>query len=353
MSVFVALYRLLIRFYPRPFQEEFGDEMTAVFVKKLEQANGWQRIKICLHELLDLPLMVLLQHLYERKRRKMSPTESTVTFNNKNRPALMLTPFLLGIVYIMFTGFFIRRYPASIIIEWLSGITIFALLGLLLLITIIGIRRGLPLWSIPSIGFFIGIVGLFVFTSWINVLPGLHANGLPGRIFLLIISRFILFGHVLILALVLLVISALIPAFRPIYFQWRGDWSRLTFLIYCGIPPFLPATFDAYVGSAFYTVIGLFILLAGAWLYLRFQSSPWRVPILLLMVLLTMSIAGLAIYSLYPQQTWSTTTTSPRWWEGFVPFVDGFVWSIIILLPLFLKLLPTESLSGRSLVQNT
>lgn len=69
ISIAVRLYPLMVRLYPRPFREEFAEEMTAVFHQAMQAAfaSGWQDVLAVLgRELRDWPLNCLREHVWER-----------------------------------------------------------------------------------------------------------------------------------------------------------------------------------------------------------------------------------------------------------------------------------------------
>ena len=77
----VRSYALLIRFYPRPFREEFGAEMTAVFaesVRAAAQVSKRRLLLVLLRELWDYPFALLREH-----GRRFAQLESNIMQPNK------------------------------------------------------------------------------------------------------------------------------------------------------------------------------------------------------------------------------------------------------------------------------
>ena len=69
-----GLYRVLLRFYPRPFQATFGDEMVEVFELALNEAAGkgaGQLLSVLWRELAEWPLALVLEHGYQRRKKMM------------------------------------------------------------------------------------------------------------------------------------------------------------------------------------------------------------------------------------------------------------------------------------------
>lgn len=203
---------------------------------------------------------------------------------------------------------------------------------------------GWKLWAIPSVGFLVGIAGILIFQSWINFLPPLpYFSSVPGKVLLVVIDRFMFFGHMLLLGALLVLAAAWLPPLRPFYSGLRRDWSMPSFLLYGSMLPMLIIIFDEYQGSAPYKIAGLLILAGGAWVYLRRSQPGTRLYALLVAVALTMGLVGLGKYLLYPSQPWSAYTTFPHWWEALVPLIEGAVLLVIIAAPSVLKLLPMAS----------
>jgi len=203
---------------------------------------------------------------------------------------------------------------------------------------------GGKLWTIPSVGFLVGIAGILIFQSWINFLPPLpYFSSVLGKVLRVVIDRFIFFGHMLLLSALMVFAAAWLPPLRPFYSGLRRDWSMLSFLLYGSMLPILIIAFDAYQGSAPYKIAGLLILVGGAWVYLRRSQPGTRLHALLVAVALTMGLVGLGKYLLYPHQPWSAHTTFPHWWEALVPLIEGAVLLVIIAVPSVLKLFPMDS----------
>jgi hypothetical protein len=225
------------------------------------------------------------------------------------------------------------------------------LLVMLLILAVSGFVMGLPRWAIPSVGFLIGVASILIFQSWINFLPPFpHYSSVLAKVLLVVIARFIFFGHMLLLSALLVLAAAWLPPLQPFYTSLRRDWSLLSFLLYGSVLPVLLVVFDEYRGSAPYQTAGMLILAVSAWVYLRRSQPGTRLHALLVAVALTMGLAGLGKYLLYPRQIWSAYTTFPRWWEALVPLIEGAVWLVIIAVPAVLKLFPTNSTQAEGAV---
>ncbi len=252
----------------------------------------------------------------------------------------VFVPFLIAVVLVMIHEIATLRHALGTHILVLD----IGLLVVLLIPVISGLMMGLPRWAIPSVGFLVGIAGILIFSSWINFLPPFpHYSSVLGKVLLVVIARFMFFGHMLLLSALLVLAAAWLPPLQPFYTGLRRDWSLLSFLLYGSVLPVLLVVFDEYRGSAPYQTAGLLILAVGAWVYLRRSQPSTRLHALLVAVALTMGLFGLGKYLLYPHQLWLAYTTFPRWWEALVPLIEGAVLLVIIAVPAVLKLFPTNS----------
>ena len=60
------IYGMLLRLFPRDFQNEFREEMEDVFTASLEEAAKTGTtlvVRACFFELFDLPVNLLVEHL--------------------------------------------------------------------------------------------------------------------------------------------------------------------------------------------------------------------------------------------------------------------------------------------------
>lgn len=65
----IALYRHLLHLYPPQFRAEFGDEMSMVFTRAVqEKENMLSLFSLLLGEVRDLPVSLIQEHLRERRQ---------------------------------------------------------------------------------------------------------------------------------------------------------------------------------------------------------------------------------------------------------------------------------------------
>jgi hypothetical protein len=337
-------YGFLLILFPQRYRHDYGDELQTVFELSVEDAIevGWlEVVKVISRELVGLPKAIIHEHLRERRKTKMTGKFlSRFDFPQGSRmePWGVMLPYVLTyIFYRSMISLFISISNMPFWVEVVIGLTF---LGSIFGMFIAGLRIGAPRWFLPYLGFVLSIINLFTHTlvfppSW---------SGFP---FLQQASRFIRgFVHqgtvwigVIVLAILLVLVAALIPKFRPFYRRLRNDWTLLAFVIYGVAPLALMLTFDDYQGEEPYVLTGCLILVIGGWFYLRAQI-PWkRYLILFVSLALSMAIAatGKAIIYIY-------------FWEGIRHFtwqsemmstVTLWVWlALFMLTPLALNLLP-------------
>jgi hypothetical protein len=73
------LYGLLLRLFPRDFQNEFKREMEDVFTAKLEEAaktGATLVVRACFFELFDLPINLVIEHLSNLRKGNLMKTKS-------------------------------------------------------------------------------------------------------------------------------------------------------------------------------------------------------------------------------------------------------------------------------------
>ncbi len=73
------IYGMLLRLFPRDFQNEFREEMEDVFTASLEEAaktGATLVVRACLFELFDLPGNLVIEHLSNLRKGKIMKTKS-------------------------------------------------------------------------------------------------------------------------------------------------------------------------------------------------------------------------------------------------------------------------------------
>ena len=104
------IYGMLLRLFPRNFQDEFKQEMLDVFSANLAEAaqTGTSRVvRACFFELLDLPFNLLVEHLSAFRKGNSMETFS-FEFNHSRAILMAALGMLVGWVLINVEGQFIH-----------------------------------------------------------------------------------------------------------------------------------------------------------------------------------------------------------------------------------------------------
>ncbi|MCJ7661405.1 MAG: hypothetical protein MUO67_19820 [Anaerolineales bacterium] len=266
-----------------------------------------------------------------------NPVEDPVTGWNL---LIVFVPFLMAIAIplLNLTEGFVHLSDFDVLILLVGLLAV-----LMYLVIIAGFAKGLPCWSIPSVGLLICIAGYRIFTAWIDAAPPqFHLSSVSEEVIFAAVMGLLFYGHMLLLSALLVLVAAWVKPLRPFYERVRWDWSLLSFLLYSCTLVALLLGFGRYQGSEPYQLAGLLILAVGAWVYLRLSRPEARLGLLLVAVAFTIGLVGVGKYLLYPQQAWIVHNTFPRWWEAFVPLIDGAVLLLVIAAPAVIQLFPAN-----------
>jgi len=253
---------------------------------------------------------------------------------------IVFVPFLMAVAIpsLDLAGRFVHVSDFEVLILLVGLLAV-----LMYLVIITGFAKGLPRWSIPSVGLLICIAGYRVFTIWIDdAPPQFHLSPVSEEVIFAAVMGLLFYGHMLLLSALLVLVAAWVRPLRPFYERVRWDWSLLSFLLYSCALVALLLGFGRYQGSEPYKLAGMLILAAGAWVYLRRSRPEARLGALLVAVAFTIGLVGVGKYLLYPQQAWIVHNTFPRWWEAFVPLIDGAVLLLVIAAPAVIQLFPAN-----------
>jgi len=163
VSLLITFYRLLIHLYPRPFREEFGAEMTAVFQEQVAEAAAQgpiHLIQACWREVRDWPLHCAQVHWLMRQERLAQAT--TMPPSWWETAGASLPYFLFAIIVSGSSLLFLFGQANGLLFSLLFS---YGFIFLLLLVLIAAWWRGWPVWAAAWLGF------LF-FTLLLLLLPG-------------------------------------------------------------------------------------------------------------------------------------------------------------------------------------
>lgn len=230
-SLAIRVYGLLLRLYPPEFRSELGSEMQSVFTQLVgEAASGVDFWRLCWQELRDLPRGIIEAHRLRNRQGgiAMKPFDSRRWFGDPQTPSDEMKPrpwrevwlscgfFLIFLLIFTYTwGNILPIDPAYQILTGniIAGVLLAILVGLMVYG---GIRRFQD-WSLPYLGFFGGLVAMFLLLAVRNNQPTLWM----AIVFFL-------------MPVVVVILGKWIKPLRPIWLNLWEDPTRLG-ILYLGL----------------------------------------------------------------------------------------------------------------------
>lgn len=325
-----GFYSFVLNLYPEKYREEYGGELQAVFNLSLDDAmqSGWMEVaQVIMRELLGLPGAILYEYLRERKKNAMK-ISSRFEFEpgSRNETLAAMAPFImLGALPVLFS--ILENYAA--IPLWLSVALRLILAFSVVSLFLIGFVKGVPRWSLPYLGLPLPVVSILLF-NWLPEFPALFRRLYDISWF----SGAFVFGGLILMGvpfsvILLVLITRIIPKFAPFYQRLREDWTIVCFLLYGCLPFILVILFEEFKGEEPYLFLGLLVLAAGAWLYLK-SDTDWKKFMSLfgsmtLSMLITMAGQAVLYDSSFP------TTRFPVW-TTTMSTVIAWIWLTVFML---------------------
>jgi hypothetical protein len=261
-----------------------------------------------------------------------------------NLPEGTLSPLKIGAILLPFvlllmmsganTADFFQR---ARIFEGLGAV----LLGLLVLVWIIGVVRGLPLWSLPALGLVLFFLGFFFlhFSAVAAVSAVLTAFGRPlwpePLVPRLLTGSVV---EVLYLLQAALVLFFLYRAVIPFGERVRQDWTQMSYLAFGMALPLILID-DPYRGLDAWRIASAVLLTLGGLLYLIAPDRWLRLSVLALPVLISGILLSMGIYQVFPDQTFARADPAFRTWEALQPLLRMVPAALLVVLPAALPLL--------------
>lgn len=240
----------------------------------------------------------------------------------------------------------------------LAGVIGLMFAAVLLVSSVTGIWQRLPLWALPGLGFWIGVINLVVvFLLASDVMGGLHRFllrlffGWPEGAFLApFLNTFLgvclIWLPALLLTGLVLLLAALVPALRPFYNQVSNDHSLVSLLLYCSLLALPLMGSDPYHGLQWFQLPGALIMAGGAWLFLRMERPFVRLAVLCEAFFLAQVLQAVGIYRLAPSQAYEVTVNSAKHWRYTLePVVFAAFMMLVLCLPLAAQLLRRKTTS--------
>ena len=251
-----------------------------------------------------------------------------------------LAPFLFGMVMLFFS--YIGK--SMTIPLWVQVAFVILFWSLVLGVFLLGPAKGLPRWFLPYMGLPLPIAALLIFNAVLDPKwPGFDVPWLVGSI----IMEGFLWGWMILIVVILVLISAWIPQFRPFYRRLRDDWTLLSFLLYGAAPLTLFITFNEYKNVEPFFFLSLLILALGGWFYLRNDEPLKRFVSLYVGLALSMLTAAVGKAILF-EESWPQFV-SLGWENEMIYTMVTWAWlALIMLLPLALNLLPRPERSSQA-----
>jgi hypothetical protein len=341
------LYGLLLTLYPRKYRDEYGKELQDVFNLSVDDAleKGTREVTgVILRELIALPGAILYEHLRERRNAAMKRSFGSYF----DFPYGSWKEFLTALLPFFFAGGLIPALNylgrAGITSNAVGTVIMLTAFGLLLILLVVGAKKGMPRWSLPYLGFLFSILSVYLFSAVFGTPIYLLFRNLRDQSLLFIdILWSGIFWYGLLTAMILLV---LLSRTSSALHHFRKDWTLLCFVLYGAVPFALWLTFDEYVGDEPYMLLSFLILACGAALYLRTNSEWMRFGMLFGAMTLAMLIVTAGKAALIPMQTWPITIDAGLVRAEVKSTIMMWMWFTFgMLIPLGIKLLPHSDAS--------
>jgi hypothetical protein len=256
----------------------------------------------------------------------------------------------------------------SPLIKWVFGyqaitnqigsILTIALLIIVLIILILGIKNGFPRWTVPYLGVAISSIVILelsyrlwglIYTDVKRIIM-YHTKTLTVRIQYSAMRHgffwFLVFTTMVLLILLLMTWSRT----RPLAIQIRQDWTLLSFMIYSTIVFDLELVFEEYAYDELWKIACRICLALGALIYFKNADQRKRILALLVGVTLTFWIAAIGKWIVLPLQSWGAFYGNDHWtYRRFElgSTLSQWGWVIIfMLIPVILTLIPRRKQTG-------
>lgn len=346
LGLLCKLYAALLRLYPKAFREEFGEELQSVFELSLSEAaaqGGFEIESLFLHELISLPKAALFEHLRERRKAVMKSSFDFASGSWKEFLTALLPFFLAGGV----TPLLNYLGSAGIASNAVRTVVMLTLFGLFLILLALGMKRGMPRWSMPYLGFLFAILSAYLFSMIFGTpIYFIFRSVRDEGVFFIDLLWDGIFWYGLLTALIVLVLLA---RSSPAYQHFRSDWTKLNFILYGAVPFAIWFTFDEYVGEEPFMLSAFLVLAIGAWIYLRSNNEWMRFAALFIGLTLAMLVATVGKTLLIPAQSWSTTIDSGLATSDAKHTIFMWGWFALgMLIPLGSRFLPRSKTTAQA-----
>ena len=357
------LYSQCLKLYPKDFRDQFGGEMRNVFRDILAngEMRGWFHILAAWGcEIRDLPGSVWREHLRARKRIQMNQNQTWRPPTTKE----LLTGLTL-FVFPMLPSLLKLVFGYQPLINQISNKITVALLIIILVVLVLGLKHGFPRWAVPYLGVAVTSTVILepswrkwdLFYSDVQRAIGYYTKTLQVRV----LYQALMWGFFWFLAFVSAILLILLlmtwPRTRQLAQRIRLDWTLFSFMLFGGVVFQLELIFEEYAYDELWKIACRVCLALGAWIYFKNADPRKRILALLAGVTLSYWIAAVGKWYLVPLQTWGAfhgydyeTYSSFEFWRTLAEW--GWI-MLFMLIPAGLTLIPRrqepESTSGEKL----
>jgi hypothetical protein len=329
-----SFYVWLLVLYPRRYRREYGDELRSVFGRAAEEAaedGPISLLRFCLHELRDLPPAALRQHMKEKRRSKaVDDTGELLVFKSASwrEISLAAAPFLyFGLIFYSLTNGLLADGP-----RWIYDGATFGMLALVVALFLAGLFKGLPRWSLPTMGLIFAILLILILTQWSASFP-IFIRIKPWHPVWLrqLIYQFRMKADLLRVAIIILVSVAALTRFTPFFDHLKRDWTRLSFTLYGTALLGLAFTFDDYQKEEPYVLAASVFLAAGAFVYLKCGRSWQRLWALFTGLTLAMAVTALGKAILFSRPDWPWPRNLFTWQSEVMNTIYFWVFLLLVI----------------------
>jgi hypothetical protein len=348
--IFRWFYIQSLKLCPVEFHAEFGDEMQNVFADTLAGAKtcSWSHLIILFaRELRDLPGSVWREYLRARKRIHMNqnltwrPPTTKELFTGLTLFVFPILPSLLKLVF----GY------QPLINQIGSKMTV-ALLIIILVVLVLGLKHGFPRWTVPYLG--VAVTSIVILEpSWriwdlfypdVQRAIGYYTKTLQVRV----LYQALMWGFFWFLAFVSAILLILLlmarPRTRQLAQRIRLDWTLFSFMLFGGVVFQLELIFEEYAYDELWKIACRVCLALGAWIYFKNADRRKRILALLAGVTLNYWIAAVGKWYLVPLQTWGAfhgyQYETYSWFEFWRTLAEWGWVMLFMLIPALLTRIP-------------
>lgn len=324
------LFAALIHLYPRQFQAEFGEEMTAVF-EQVEAAVPREEEKLSrfLRELRDLPGSLLEAYVANWLRgANMFTIDDSIKPSTRWQSFLGMLPFLVfGIMTTIIETD--PTYNFRDVIYLQLAFYLLSLGGFL-----VGWIRGFPLWSYSYLGWSL------VFAWWWT---NMHTGGM--KLFGYVFTRQEAWGWRIWIPLGVVILLALLwtRSLTPIKKFFReiwNDWTRLMLVMFA-LETWVLMIYDEnhHPYLLAFILASTLVTSSGVWFFLR-SSTLWKRILSLVSSFIAAAVIGGIAWTTWSWHEYYGFPKPEHWYEDWGISVIGVtLWLVILFWPVLIALI--------------